>query len=331
MIKFNSVTKRFGDGTLAFNDLTFTIDSGEMVLITGPSGSGKTTLMNLLIRQSLPTRGEIYFEDNSIIELRRNDIPFYRRKIGVVFQDYKLLEEFNVWENIALPLYIAGKPQSQIDERVTDILNLIGLSDRAYSFPKQLSGGEAQRVGIGRALVTAPKVIFADEPTGNLDKEITQAIVSLLRKINQLGTTILVATHDQNVLDLLKDLKKVKLERSRDLIETEDDIGEEESKEIKDDDENNDAKKQKKKSGKKSRKDKKENKEVDNEDQNDDEIDKPKKKTRFRIDLPFLKNKKKVKEKIEDKESQEKTDDDKEKTSGETKKNIKDEKYQEDE
>ncbi len=210
MIKFKQVTKQFSDGTVAFRDLSFTVDEGEMALITGPSGSGKTTIMRLLIREYVPTRGEIVFEDTNIEQIRGGQIPQLRRKVGVVFQDYKLISELNVWENIALPLYIKNQKQEDIEDRVTDLLKLVELTDKGLMFPKQLSGGEAQRISIARALATAPRVIFADEPTGNLDKDASRHVITLLRKINELGTTTVIATHDPLVIDQLQ-VKKVDL------------------------------------------------------------------------------------------------------------------------
>lgn len=213
MIVFSSVSKFFADQPTAIVDFDLEIKPGELVVITGPSGAGKTTLMKLLIREYSPSKGSISFEDKPLEELKAKEIPELRRKIGVVFQDYKLIEDMNVWENIALPLYIAGKKESEIESRVTDLLNLVGLTDRAFHFPRQLSGGEAQRISIARALATAPRVIFADEPTGNLDSAASRKITRLLKKINELGTTILFATHDDLVLEELAGSRIVHLER----------------------------------------------------------------------------------------------------------------------
>ncbi len=213
MIVFSSVSKSFADEPTAILDLNLEINQGDLVVITGSSGVGKTTLMKLLIKEYSPTSGEITFEDRPLSQFKKSEIPALRRQIGVVFQDYKLIEEMNVWENIALPLYICNKKEDEIESRVTDLLNLIGLADKAMQFPRQLSGGEAQRVSIARALSTGPKLIFADEPTGNLDSEATIKITKLLKKINELGTTLLFATHDQLVLDELEKEKVVHLEK----------------------------------------------------------------------------------------------------------------------
>lgn len=203
MIIFNQVSKVFADGTLGLQDVSLSISPGEAVLITGPSGAGKTTLMRLLTKEYEPTQGEILFKEQPLSAIRPSKIYQHRRQIGVVFQDYKLLPELNVWENIALALDILRIPQAEIEERITDLLELVELVDKAYLFPAQLSGGEAQRVSIARALAPAPQVVFADEPTGNLDPATSRTIAQLLGKINELGTTLLLATHDQGVLEAL--------------------------------------------------------------------------------------------------------------------------------
>ncbi len=213
MIIFDSVTKSFKCGTVALQNISFEIKPGELVLVTGPSGSGKTTLMRLLIKEYQPSEGEIFFDGKNLQDIKRSKVAHHRRKVGVVFQDYKLLKDLNVWENIALPLYIMGKKQKEINSRVTDLLKLIQLSNRALMFPVQLSGGEAQRVSIARALAMGPKVIFADEPTGNLDPDTASHIINLFKKINDLGTTVLLATHDQKVIDLFTDSKMIELSK----------------------------------------------------------------------------------------------------------------------
>lgn len=213
MLKFIRVSKQFLDDRPALENVSFEVEKGELVLITGPSGSGKTTLLKLLTKELEPTEGEIYFGDQDLGSLKRSKVPYHRRKIGAVFQDYKLLPELNVWENIALALSILGHPDSEIEEKVTDLLKLVGLTDKAYLFPHQLSGGEAQRISIARALSTAPQVIFADEPTGNLDAENSLTVAKLLKKINELGTTVLVTTHDPVVIKYLSGAHQMSLEK----------------------------------------------------------------------------------------------------------------------
>ncbi len=213
MLKFIQVSKQYLDDKPALENVSFEIDKGELVLITGPSGSGKTTLLKLLTKELEPSAGEIFFGDQDLGKLKRSKIPYHRRKIGAVFQDYKLLPELNVWENIALALSILGHPDNEIEEKVTDLLKLVGLADKAYLFPHQLSGGEAQRISIARALSTAPQIIFADEPTGNLDAENSLIVAKLLRKINELGTTVIVTTHDPVVIKYLSFAHKMTIDK----------------------------------------------------------------------------------------------------------------------
>ena len=203
MIVFSSVSKQFLPDTYALKDISFEINPGELVLLTGPSGAGKTTLMKLITKEYDPTSGEIFFHGTNLKEIQNSKIHEHRRKIGVVFQEDNLIPELNIWENIALPLSIIGKDESEIEKRVTDLLELVSLTDKALHFPKQLSGGEAQKIGIARALSTAPSIIFADEPTGNLDRDNSLQIAKLLTKINELGTTVLFSTHDHDVIGLL--------------------------------------------------------------------------------------------------------------------------------
>ena len=217
MIIFDNVTKQFGDNPPAVEEVTFSVDKGEFIFLTGHSGSGKTTLLKLLTKEYTVSEGEIDFEGEQLTKLKNSKLHKHRRKIGVIYQDYRLLPELNVWENIALALEIIGKPQKEIEERVTDLLDLVQLSDKAFFFPAELSGGESQRVGIARALATAPNVLLADEPTGNLDPENTLMIARLFDKIHQIGTTVLFATHDLTVLETLGH-RRLKMEKGR-LIE----------------------------------------------------------------------------------------------------------------
>jgi len=209
IVRFDTVSKQFSPESFALQDVSFEVEPGELLFITGPSGSGKTTIMRLLTREYTPTQGEIFFRDDPISTFRQSNVHVHRRRIGVVFQDYRLIPDMNVWENIALPLYVAGGKEVEIERRVSDLLNLVKLADKAELFPSQLSGGEAQRVSIARALANAPEVLFADEPTGNLDTENARHIAKLLRKINELGTTVFVATHDSEILADHKDVRTI--------------------------------------------------------------------------------------------------------------------------
>lgn len=199
MIEFKNVSKTYGKVT-ALKDVTFSIDPGEFVFILGPSGVGKTTIRKLLIKELEPTSGEITVGEFTLSQVRRKELPTLRQQIGVVFQDYQLLPDRTAAENIALSLEISNKPNNTIKNTVLKLLELIGLAHKGNLFPSQLSGGEAQRVVIARALATDPAVLFADEPTGNLDRENSFLIVELLQKINQHGTTIIMATHDTEIV-----------------------------------------------------------------------------------------------------------------------------------
>lgn len=203
MVRFSNVRKSFGPDVL-FDDISFSVDPGEFVFVVGKSGSGKTTLMRMLTQQVTPDEGSILVGEMEVGKLSKRDVQNLRRLVGVIYQDYKLLPERTVGENIALGLEIIGKSREEIESRTLDLLSLIGLPGKQDVFPSQLSGGEAQRVCIARALATAPRMLFADEPTGNLDEETAQSIVRLLGKINELGTTVLMATHNQSLVDRLK-------------------------------------------------------------------------------------------------------------------------------
>ena len=215
MLKFDAVKKVFPDGTTGLDEVSFEIADGEFVFLTGPSGSGKTTIMRLITKEHAPSQGEIYFKDAPLSTLKNSQIPAHRRQVGVVFQDYQLLGDLKAWENIALALEIAGLPPKEISERVSDLLTLVKLQDKAFLFPKQLSGGEAQRISIARALAGAPALIFADEPTGNLDEDTSIDIIRLLKKINELGTTVMIATHDIGVLKEFENARRIEIKRAQ--------------------------------------------------------------------------------------------------------------------
>lgn len=200
MVRFIDVTKVFPNGYIGLESISFAIEPGELVYLVGESGAGKTTLMRLLIRELRPTSGEIYLGEDNVLEAPKGWIPHLRRKIGVVFQDYQLIPDRTIQENVALVLEIMGIPKDQIQQRVQDVLELVGIPEKQGMFPVQLSGGELQRAAIARALVTAPQVLFADEPTGNLDPGTSTGIMELLKKVQDLGTTVIVATHDQLAL-----------------------------------------------------------------------------------------------------------------------------------
>lgn len=213
MIRFENATKQFSENSIGLKEVSFILEPGEFIFLTGPSGSGKTTLIKLILREYQLTSGDIFFHDTQLRTLSSSKVHLHRRKIGVVFQDYKLIQEMNVWENIALPLFVIGKPYAEIEQRVSDLLNLIKLPDKVNLFPSQLSGGEAQRVSIARALASGPEVIIADEPTGNLDPETAIGIVRLMHKINSLGTTVLIATHDRSIIAQFTEARTLKLEK----------------------------------------------------------------------------------------------------------------------
>lgn len=204
IIEFNSVSKKFDDGTCALDGISFSIEHGEFVFLIGSSGAGKTTIMNHIVKEEAPTEGDVFVDDVNLSGLKKRDIPSLRRKVGYIYQDFKLLDSSNVFENVALSLHVVGKPNSEIDQIVPNLLNLVGLGDKALRFPKNLSGGEKQRLAIARALAHEPKILLADEPTGNLDTTASWVVVDLIKKINKWGTTIIFGTHNEEIVNSLK-------------------------------------------------------------------------------------------------------------------------------
>ncbi|MCL4390508.1 MAG: cell division ATP-binding protein FtsE [Patescibacteria group bacterium] len=203
MIIFEKVNKKFPDGTTALTNLSFEIGDGEFVFLVGPSGAGKTSILRLIIRELSPTSGQITVDEHALTKISGSKITQLRRKIGVVFQDLKLLADRSVFENVALSLWVLGKTKKEVDEQVAEKLALVGLSAKSDFFPAQLSGGELQRVAIARALAGDPKYLLADEPTGNVDDANAWKIVKILDKINKSGITVVMATHNTEIVDTL--------------------------------------------------------------------------------------------------------------------------------
>lgn len=205
LIELKNVSKRYSNGVTALCDVNLEISKGEFVFIIGASGSGKSTLIKLLYRQEKPTKGDVYIGGIKVSSLRNRKVYKIRRKLGIVFQDYKLLAKKTVYENVAFALEIYGYKESEIRKRVLKAIEQVGLKDKLRSFPDELSGGEQQRVSIARAIVNNPKVLICDEPTGNLDPEISMEIMKVIESINKdLGTTIIMATHDKDIVNKMK-------------------------------------------------------------------------------------------------------------------------------
>lgn len=203
MIYFDNVSKVYNADSIALEGVTFTIEPKEFVSLVGQSGAGKSTLIKLLLAEEKPSSGKIFFESLNVHNLSRSEIPYVRRKIGTVFQDFRLLPHKTAYENVAFALEASGREDEEIASDVPHVLDLVGLADKADFFPHELSGGQLQRVAIARALVNRPEVVVADEPTGNLDPVNTWEIIRLLGKINELGTTVLLATHDKDIIDTI--------------------------------------------------------------------------------------------------------------------------------
>ncbi len=203
MIELQNVSTVYDDNFMALHEINLTIPDGEFVSILGPSGAGKSTLLRLLTRELKPTDGKVLVDQVDLATLAHEDIPLLRRKIGTIFQDFKLLAGRTAFENVAFALEVIGAPQQRITEDVPKALDIVGLGDKANNFPHQLSGGEKQRLALARALIHRPRIILADEPTGNLDPLNSHDVVQLLQKINQLGTTVVLVTHNRDIVQLL--------------------------------------------------------------------------------------------------------------------------------
>ena len=201
MIEFSNVTKAYSVGTQALRGISMQIEDGEFVFLVGPSGSGKSTIIKLITGELKPTSGSVHVNGYSLERIRRKEIPYLRRTIGVVFQDFRLIENMTVYDNVAFAMRVVGAGTAEIRSRVPYVLNLVGLEHKSRRHPGELSGGEQQRLAIARALVNNPSTIIADEPTGNLDPGRSLEIMTLLQEINRLGTTVLVVTHEQNLVD----------------------------------------------------------------------------------------------------------------------------------
>ena len=204
MIEMHDVWKTYPDGTTALQSVNVVIDRNEFVYVVGPSGAGKSTFMKLIYREEVPSKGQISVNGFNIGKLKQRKIPFVRRNIGVIFQDFRLLPKLTAYENVAFAMEVVEAPRRQIRRRTMEALDLVGLKHRASSYPAQLSGGEQQRVAIARAIVNSPAVIVADEPTGNLDPETSWGIMKLLEEINFRGTTIVMATHNRDIVNSLR-------------------------------------------------------------------------------------------------------------------------------
>jgi cell division transport system ATP-binding protein len=204
MVEFQEVSKIYPNGVRALQGVTLRIQPDEFVFIVGPTGTGKSTLMKLIYREALPSAGRVLVAGNDVTQLPSRQVPYLRRRVGVVFQDFKLLPRKTAWENVAFALDVTGAPRAIVDDRVAEVLDVVGLTARSGAVPAELSAGEQQRVSIARALVHRPPLLLADEPTGNLDPDTSWEIIRLLSHINLRGTTVMVATHDKAVVDMLR-------------------------------------------------------------------------------------------------------------------------------
>ena len=202
MIEFTDVVKSYSEGNFALNGVSMQIEDGEFCFLVGPSGSGKSTIIKLITGELKPTSGSVHVNGYSLERIRKREIPFLRRTVGVVFQDFRLIDKMTVYDNVAFAMRVVGAKEKEIKERVPYVLELVGLENKMNRHPNEMSGGEQQRLAIARALVNNPSMIIADEPTGNLDPERSFEIMALLQEINNLGTTVLVVSHDQHLVEL---------------------------------------------------------------------------------------------------------------------------------
>jgi len=214
MIHFNKVSKIYSENVVALDNVSFSVSPSEFISIVGHSGAGKTTLLKMLLIEEWPSSGSVFFESVDIHLLPQREIPNFRRRIGIVFQDFRLLPHKTAYENIAFAMEVAGRTDEEISSDVPQVLELVDLGDKMWNFPHELSGGEKQRVAIARAIINQPDVILADEPTGNLDPLNTHEIVEILNRINQMGTTVVLTTHNKGVIDSLGK-RVITLERGR--------------------------------------------------------------------------------------------------------------------
>ncbi|QOR33815.1 cell division ATP-binding protein FtsE [Clostridium sp. 'deep sea'] len=204
MLVFKNVEKSYSKNVKAIDDLSMNIKKGDFVFLVGPNGAGKSTLLRLISCEERPTTGSIYFNGTDTSRLRLRKIPYIRRKMGIVFQDFKLLPNLSVFDNIAYSLQVIGLPKDKVNKRVDEVLKIIEMTHRKSAYPKQLSGGEQQRTAIGRAIANWPLLILADEPTGNLDPDMTRSVMSLFSRINNAGTTVVMATHDKDIVNKMQ-------------------------------------------------------------------------------------------------------------------------------
>ena len=204
MLEMINVTKTYPSGSVALQDINVRIEQGEFVFVVGPSGAGKSTFFKMLFREVLPSSGKVIVNGHDLVKMTDKEIPYFRRQLGIVFQDYRLLPDRTVYDNVAFAMQVIETPYRKIKRRVNDVLDLVGLRKRAHAYPTELSGGEQQRIAIARAIVNDPILLIADEPTGNLDPETSWEIMDIFREVNKSGTTIVMATHDREIVDQME-------------------------------------------------------------------------------------------------------------------------------